>query len=211
MATIGIDLSASGKTKSHFAILDKQATLEELGAFQDYDELLAALEKHQPTLVAIDAPLCLPQGLCCLEEGCSCVLYQGRKGRVSEMELARMGIGCFYTTKRSIIKRLIYRGVWLRNNLINRGYQVIEVYPYATKVLLFGDQVPAKKNPACLPFLRERMGTLINGLDPHVSGLNHDRCDALLTAYTGYLHQGHRTDSLGLIEEGVIALPHLHH
>ena len=210
MLTIGVDLSASPKTSSPYAIINGEATLGELGVFRTHDELLMALEEHQPTLVAIDAPLYLPQGLCCLEEDCDCAPYQGRKGRVAELELASMGIGCFFTTKRSIIKNLIYRGIDLREDLVRRGYQVIEVYPYATKVLLFGDEVPAKKSPESLPFLKEKLGGLIQGLGPYVSDLNHDRCDALLTAYTGYLYHMQRTDNLGVTEEGYITLPQLH-
>ena len=64
-------------------------------------------------------------------------------------------------------------------------------------------------NPKCLPFLKEKLSTLIQGLDPYVNELNHDRCDALLTAYTGYLHQMQLTDSLGADEEGFITMPQL--
>ena len=209
MLTLGIDLSASHNKISPYALIDGDTNLHTISSFKSDEDLLQVLEEHQPDLVAIDVPLGMPLGLCCLEEECACVVSNGLKGRVGEVELASMGIGCFYTTKRSIIKGLIYRGMKLRRELVERGYQVIEVYPYATKVLLFGDQVPAKSNPKSLPFLKEKLSTLIQGLDPYVNELNHDRCDALLTAYTGYLHQMQLTDSLGADEEGFITMPQL--
>ena len=207
--TLGIDLSGSCKKASPYALLDGDATLRCLASFKAHDELLPAVEEHRPDLIAIDAPLFLPLGLDCLEEDCACASANGRKGRVAEQELAGKGIGCFFTTKQSIIRNLIYRAMELGGDLARRGYPVIEVYPYATKVLLFGDEVPAKANPTSLPFLKEKLAGLIGGLDPHVNDLNHDRCDALLTAYTGYLHLMDRTDNVGLGKEGFISVPKL--
>ena len=70
-----------------------------------------------------------------------------RKGRQSEIELASLGISCFYTSKGSIIRNLIYRSIRLSGQLGELGYPVIEVYPHATKVILFGDKAPPKNSP----------------------------------------------------------------
>ena len=207
MLALGIDLTASSKKGSPYAFLNDEGVLLHMHSFKDHDELYRAIEEHSPTLIAIDAPLSLPSGLCCLEEDCECFPTSGQKGRVAEQQLASMGIGCFFTTKRSIIRNLIYRAMDLRCELIGRGYRVIEVYPYASKLMLFGGDVPAKSNPASLPFLREKLTSLIPGLEPYVEDLNHDRCEALLTAYTGYLHLMDRTASVGQAEEGLITLP----
>ncbi len=209
MSVLGIDLSASQKRASALALLDGQTTLHELGSFSTSDELFEYLDVHKPSLVAIDAPLYLPLGLDCLEETHSCSTTLDQKGRVSEQELARMHIGCFFTTKRSIIKTLIYRGMQLYKDLTDRGYKVIEVYPYATKVILFGDKIPPKNSPQGLAFLKEKLSGLINGMGPYLDGLNHDRCDAILAAYTASLHQEERTDSLGTSEEGFMVVPNL--
>ncbi len=209
MSVLGIDLSASQKWASALALLDGQTTLHELGSFSTSDELFEYLDVHKPSLVAIDAPLYLPLGLDCLEENHSCSTTLDQKGRVSEQELARMHIGCFFTTKRSIIKTLIYRGMQLYKDLTDRGYKVIEVYPYATKVILFGDKIPPKNSPQGLAFLKEKLSGLINGMGPYLDGLNHDRCDAILAAYTASLHQEERTDSLGTSEEGFMVVPNL--
>ena len=209
MSVVGIDLSASSKRTSAYALLDGQATLNHLDSFRTFEELLRFLELHSPSLVAIDAPISLPLGLDCLEEDHPCTSVLEQKGRTAEQELARMHIGCFFTTKRSIIKTLIYRGRDLYQNLVQRGYPVIEVYPYATKVILFGDRIPAKNSAQGLSFLKERLSHLINGLDPYLNQLNHDTSDALLAAYTASLHEENRTDLLGTPEEGYIVVPKL--
>ena len=120
-----------------------------------------------------------------------------------------MHIGCFFTTKRSIIKTLIYRGLEIYRDLMDKGYQVVEVYPYATKVILFGDKLPPKNSARGLAFLKERLSGLIIDMEPYVDDLNHDGCDALLAAYTGSLHEENKTDSLGVAEEGFVVVPRL--
>lgn len=209
MSVLGIDLSASSKKPSFHALLDGNSRLSHLGKFSSYDELLELLEIHNPSLIAIDAPLSLPLGLDCLEEDHPCTPVLEQKGRACEQELARMHIGCFFTTKRSIIKSLIYRGLEIYMDLVNKGYQVVEVYPYATKVILFGDKLPPKNSVRGLAFLKERLSGLIVDMEPYVDDLNHDGCDALLSAYTASLHRDDRTDSLGVREEGYIVVPKL--
>jgi len=119
-------------------------------------------------LVAIDAPLSLPNGLCCLEESCSCQPRARVKGRSCERELARLGIPCYFTTKKSIIKAMVYRGIRLRTELEAMGYEVIEVYPYASKVRLFGKPIPAKLKPAGLAFLKQHISQLLPDIAPYV-------------------------------------------
>ncbi len=207
MTVVGIDLSASAKRASVYALLDENAELLHLEQFFTLDELISRLEEHQPTQVAIDAPLTLPLGLDCLEEDHPCAPTLDRKGRSAEQGLAQMRIGCFFTTKRSIIKGLIYRGQEVYKELSGRGYKVIEVYPYATKVILFGDKMPPKNSSRGLAFLKDRLSTIVTGLESHMDDLNHDRCDAILSAYTAQLHSIDRTDALGLPEEGHIMVP----
>ena len=209
MSLLGIDLSASSKRPSAFAVIDGQVKLSLLDSFNTTDQLLGLLEIHQPSVIAIDAPLYLPLGLDCLEESHMCSPTLAQKGRTAEHQLARMRIGCFFTTKRSIVKTLIYRGLELYRELVERGYKVIEVYPYATKVLLFGDKIPPKHSAQGLAFLKEKLSHLIDGLDPYIDQLNHDACDALLAAYTGCLHEENRTNLLGVAEEGYIVVPQL--
>jgi len=134
-----------------------------------------------------------------------------RRGRQFELELARLGISCFFTNKGSIIRSLIYRGIKLSQTLTKRGYQIIEVYPHATKLVLFGDKLPPKNSAASVAFLRQRLPALIRGLDSHLSALDRNACDALLNSYTALLHRRNKTDVLGAPNEGLLVLPKLLH
>ena len=120
-----------------------------------------------------------------------------------------MKIGCFFTTKRSIIKPLIYRGLEFSKGLNALGHNVIEVYPYATKVILFGSKIPPKNSIRGISFLRERLSQLIHGIGTEMDELDHDSCDALLSAYTSLLHAQDKSRNLGMAEEGYIVIPKL--
>jgi len=117
-----------------------------------------------------------------------------------------MGISCFFTNKGSIIRSLIYRGIALKERLQGLGFRVVESYPHATKMILFGDKVPPKNSAASLAFLKERLSPLIAGLDNH---MDSNGCDAVLNAYTGLLHTQDGTDVLGDEQEGTLVLPKL--
>ena len=210
MVMVGLDLRASAKRPSPVVVLDDNAQVVFFGAIGQDAELLDLVEAHRTQLIAIGAPLGLPTGLCCLETSCSCCITgPQQKGRRLELELSRMGISCFFTNKRSIISNLIYRGVGLNQQLSEAGYQVIEVYPHASKVILFGDKAPPKKSAGSLAFMRERLSSLVQGLDDHLSRLDRNGCDAVLNAYTALLHSRECTDMLGSPDEGLLVLPGL--
>ena len=170
-------------------------------------DILGAIDRHRPGIVAIDAPLGLPRGLCCLEESCSCQPQLSGKGRLCERELSRRGIPCYYTSKRSIIKNMVYRAIGLKREIVARGCEVIEVYPYATKVALFGRLIPSKSKPAGISFLRERLARLMPQLTPYLPRFSHDLCDAIVAAYTAYLYTQGEAEVLGDTEEGAICVP----
>ena len=210
MVLVGLDLRASAKRPSSVVVLDDDAQMVFFGAFAQDAELLELVEEHRPELIAIGAPLGLPTGLCCLETSCSChITGPQKKGRQLELELSRMGISCFFTNKRSIISNLIYRGVGLNQQLKEAGHQVIEVYTHASKVILFGDKAPPKNSAGSIAFMRERLSSLVQGLDDHLSRMDRNGCDAVLNAYTALLHSRERTDMLGSPDEGMLVLPGL--
>ena len=210
MVILGVDLRASPNRASTVVALDDTSHIAFMNSFGEDDELAEMAQSHQPGLIAIGAPLGLPLGLCCLETTCSCdFALPQRKGRLLELELSRMGISCFFTNKGSIIRNLIYRGIALSGRLRGLGFEVIEAYPHATKVILFGDKIPPKNSAASLAFMKERLAPLINGLDTYVDDLDRNGCDAMLNAYTGLLHSQNETDELGSPEEGTVVLPKL--
>jgi predicted nuclease with RNAse H fold len=170
-------------------------------------DILKVAGEHGFTLVAIDAPLGLPKGLCCLEESCPCQPSTELKGRGCERELARQGIPCYFTTKKSIIKGMVYRSIKLKAELEAMGGEVIEVYPYASKVHLWGKNIPRKTTPAGLSFLKQHISLLLPSIVPYIDGFNHDLCDAAIAAYTAFLHYQGKTELCGNSEEGVICLP----
>ncbi|MEK7216860.1 MAG: hypothetical protein AAB289_14840, partial [Chloroflexota bacterium] len=83
----------------------------------------------------------------------------------------------------------------------------LEVYPYGTKVRLWGRAIPPKTRPEGLAWLRDRLAGLLPSLGPRAETLTHDEADALLAAYTSWLHAGGHTETLGVAEEGQIVLP----
>ena len=210
MVLLGLALRASANRPSTVAVLDNEASVTSLGSYHTDGDLVRVVEAYKPEIVAVGAPLSLPTGLCCLEPTCDCTVADPqRRGRQFELELARLGISCFFTNKGSIIRSLIYRSISLTQKLTKGGYQVIEVYPHATKLILFGDQLPPKNSSKSVAFLRQRLPALVQGLESHLGALDRNACDALLNSYTALLHRRNKTDVLGIPEEGLLVLPKL--
>lgn len=204
---VGIDLTSSEDKGSACAFLHDDASLLRLTSLKSDDDILGATRELCPSIVAIDAPLGFPKGMCCLEESCPCRSGWPFKGRAVEQELARRGIPLYFTTKRSIIKKMVYRGIRLASELSAQGHEVLEVYPYASKVALFGKPIPRKTTAEGLEFLREKLSKLVPGLSGWRDRLDHDLCDALIAGYTAYLHKLGRTESVGVGEEVRIVMP----
>src|SRR5690349_10986280 len=144
-AYAGIDLTF-GRRPAAAAALAEGLAWHELAMPGSDEELVEFVRRHGARIVGIDAPLSLPAGLCCLEAACACGSSGPGSGRECERALARLGIGCYFTTKRSIIKEMVYRGMRLKRRLEAEGLAVIEVYPYASKVRLFGKPLPRKSS-----------------------------------------------------------------
>jgi uncharacterized protein len=200
---VGIDLTA-GPRLTAVAALEENLAINELALLGSNDELLEFARRSHASVVAIDAPLGLPRGMCCLDLECDCQSSVSSSGRECERALSRLGIGCYYTTKRSIIKAMVYRGMRLKAALEADGRTVLEVYPYASKVRLLGRPLPRKSSPEGRQYLAEALGRL---LGTEVGSLDHDRADALFCAYTGALYSKGLTEALGNVDEGLLHLP----
>ena len=198
MIFLGLDLTTSEKKASAYAVLDDSGRLVDCGLLATDAEIREWALGHGAAALGIDCPLGLPAGLCCLEEEHSCTPRSALKGRECERELARRGIGSYFTTKRSIIKRMVYRGMVLSNALTDHGLRVLEVYPYATKVRLWGKPLPKKTSPEGNAFVQERLEHLVPGVAAWTGKLTHDHHDAILAAYTAYLDSRGETERLGL-------------
>ncbi|MFW6105480.1 MAG: hypothetical protein ACOC7P_02735, partial [Chloroflexota bacterium] len=68
----GIDLTSTKAKPSACLGLDSESQLVYLGFLTENSDIVALLNFYSPQVIAIDAPLSLPLGLCCLEESCPC-------------------------------------------------------------------------------------------------------------------------------------------
>jgi predicted nuclease with RNAse H fold len=105
---------------------------------------------------------------------------------------------------------LIYRGIELKISIsreVEQAGQVIEVYPFASKVRLFGKTMPRKTTKQGMRFLRDKLGGILPGLKPYLDMFDHDLCDAAVAAYTALLCHQNRAEALGNSEEGLIIIP----
>ena len=203
----GIDLTTREDRPTACALLNTAGELVSVDKFRTDDEMVELARDGSPSIIAIDSPLGLPRGMDCLEETCGCKSVYPFKGRTAERELIAEGINLYVTTKRSIIKKMVYRAMALAPRFRKLGADVIEVYPFASKVRVFGRPIPAKNRPEGRGFLRQSLEEIILGLDLDVRRLDHDHLDALIAAYTAFLHAAGETDALGLDDEEWIIVP----
>ena len=206
----GIDLTSTVAKPSACLGLDNKSKLVYLGFLTENRDIIALLNFYSPQVIAIDAPLSLPVGLCCLEESCSCKPKFPRKNRQCDQELMQQGIPCYPTSKKTFIKDLIYRGIELKTNVgreVKQESQIIEVYPFASKVRLFGKNIPRKTTKQGMSFLKDKIGDILPDLKPHLDIFDHDLSDAVIAAYTAFLYHQNRVDALGNSKEGIIFIP----
>jgi predicted nuclease with RNAse H fold len=206
----GIDLTSTEAKPSACVGLDGKSRLVYLGFLAKNSDIIALADFYSPQIVAIDAPLSLPLGLCCLDEDCSCRPKLSTKNRQCDRELRRKGIPCYPTTKKTFIKDLIYRGIDLKASIsrqVKQAGQVIEVYPFASKVRLFGASMPRKTTKQGMRFHRDKLAHILPSLRPYLGIMDHDLCDAAVAAYTGLLYHQDKVETLGIDEEGLIFIP----
>lgn len=209
---LGLDLTNGPARASTAALLawggEGEATLLALADRRTDAELLALAQEWDPVLVAIDSPLSLPLGLDCLDPAHPCTPTGPGQGRASERALSREGIASYYTTKRSPIKPMIARARQLAAAWEAAGRRAIEIYPYGSKVRLWGKGLPHKASPAGRTLIQTRLATLVHSLvDPAARLYTHDELDAILGAYTGGLVLVGLADAVGDPAEGVIWVP----
>lgn len=207
---LGVDLTSSERKPTAYALLSEDLEIEALSTFHQDEEFFSLVRNYGPVIIGIDAPLGLPLGWHCLKDPCNCGQCFGptvNLRRACEVELLRLKISFYWTTRKTFIKEMIYRAIAMRRNLESEGNSVVEVYPYATKVRLWGKQIPKKNTPAGILFLKQKLELLLPNLGQHRSDLDHDRADALLAAYTAWLHHRGHTEALGIAAEGQIVIP----
>jgi predicted nuclease with RNAse H fold len=191
MKILGIDLAGSEKRKTGICILNEKLIAHSFFVFSD-QEILNLIEKEKPDLIAIDAPLSLPNGRKSLK----------RKSKIHfrecDRELWKLGIK-FFPITLGPMRKLTERGIKLRK-ILEKKYKVIEVYPGATQDIL---KIPRKqKGLKKLKKGLENLGIKILKKNP-----NGDELDAITSAFTGFLYLKGKCIAIGDKKEGQIILP----
>lgn len=185
---VGIDLRSGARYPTGLAVMGHDGRLLDLRVVRTDEAILEAVEAHRPAVIAIDAPLALPEGRDCVDPTCVCA----SAGIMREVDraAARAGYRPFPTLLPSMVN-LTLRGIALRETLQAAGHRVVEVYPGMTQDVL---GIPRKG--ASIEGLR--LGLFRAG----VRGIprrriTHDELDAVTCALTGLLYLERRTEVMG--------------
>jgi predicted nuclease with RNAse H fold len=189
---VGIDLAGSPRRDTGVCAL-RGMTAGSIETLHSDKEILDFVERIEPELVAIDAPLSLPPGRKSLEE------RNAEHFRPSDRELLKRGIR-FFPITLGPMRLLTARGIRLKKILTRRGYPVIEIYPGAAQDI-FG--IPRKQHGlAKLQRGLERLG--LRGLNREMNG---DELDAVTGALVGRLYLKGKAEILGDVKTGAIIVP----
>ncbi|MFQ6110924.1 MAG: DUF429 domain-containing protein [Nitrospinota bacterium] len=192
---VGIDLAGSPGRPTGLCVL-KGLRGKTFLLFSD-DEILAKVPR-EAALIAIDAPLFLPKGRCCLEDDCPCA--GGSHFRQCDLELRELKIK-FFPVTLGPMRALTQRGIALRKRLEGEGFSVIETYPGGAQDL-WG--IPRQKDMKGLR--RALQGFGFRG-DPARGELSRHELDAITCALVAREHLKGRSLELGDREEGLLVLP----
>jgi len=189
---VGIDLAGSPKRDTGICTLKKnRITL--CSIIHTDQEILDYIEKANPALVTVDAPLHLPPGRKSIED------KNGEHFRPCDRELLRRGIR-FFPITLGPMRLLTKRGIRLEKVLTRRGYRVVEVYPGAAQ-----DLWNISRKQGGLSKLRKGLQRLgIKGLRQKMNG---DELDAVTAALVGQWFLNGKAEVLGNFRRGAIVIP----
>ncbi len=184
MKIIGIDLAGKEENPSGICVLRNKETI--LKTLYSDEDIIEYVEKVNPSLVAVDAPLSLPKNRCCLEKDCECAV--GGHLRAAEREIRPYGRVLPLTFRG--MKMLTLRGIALGKRL-RKDFEVIETHPRTNQKILGIKDV------------KEDLGRILkipNAPTEH-------ELDAILAALAGYFYLNGCVLELGDPEEGIIVIP----
>ena len=191
MKSLGVDLAGSERRPTGVCLLDEGLNARVWVAYTDSEILELALAA-KPDVVAVDAPLSIPQGRKSIEDA------SGPHLRECDRALLELGIR-FFPVTLGPMRLLTARGIKLKERFEAKGFKVIEVYPGGAQDLL---GIPRKTRG--LELLREGLERLgVKGLRPSMSG---DELDAVTAAYVGLLYLRGEAVALGG-GDGAIVMP----
>lgn len=189
LSCVGIDLRSGPRYPTGLATMDSALRCSEVRIVRTDDEMLDAIRRVEARVVAIDAPLALPEGRNCTDPACPCA----SAGIMREVDriAAREGYRPFPALLPSMVN-LTLRGIALRERLEAEGFEVIEVFPGMTQDVL---SVPRKR----LGVDGLRRGLKRHGVVglPRGRRLTHDELDAVTCALTGQFYLAGLTETMG--------------
>ncbi|OGC76427.1 MAG: hypothetical protein A2Z27_02230 [candidate division Zixibacteria bacterium RBG_16_50_21] len=185
---VGVDV---GKYRSAVGTIDSSCKLLGQPSYFDtdkvYDEIIR-LSNDYELLVGIDAPLNLPS-------------YGN--SRECERKLRLQGIA-IYPAGTGFFRGISELGIKLKDALSKQLIRVVEIYPYASRVRLKIGEGERKKyfrgRIAIQRDLKKLVWTLHESVHPRA-----DFLDAVIGAYTVYLHHHKKTEVIN--GEGAIVIP----
>lgn len=188
---IGIDLAGSEKRPTGICILigDRINT----SILYTDEEILNEVEKYKGALIAVDAPLTLPKGRKSIDQRCDIHF------RECDRELLRRRIK-FFPITLGPMRSLTKRGMKLKKELENRGFEVIEVYPGGAQDIL-GIPRKSKGKEKLLEGLKKL------GLKGFKKDMTDHELDAVTAAYVGKLYLEGNYEAYGDPKEGLIIMP----
>ncbi len=191
MTTIGLDLAGVESRPTGFCIFDGKKI--ETSLVYTNKEIISKIDKSNPKVIAIDAPLSLPQGRKSIEERTDVHLRQCDK------ELLRRRIK-FFPITLGPMRKLTERGIKLKKVLESKGYKVIEVYPGGAQDVL---HIPRKQKGLD----KLRIGLKKLGIKGLTKDMTDHELDAVTCAYVGKLFLEGKSETLG--DKNGIVMPKL--
>ncbi|MCI4353533.1 MAG: DUF429 domain-containing protein [Thermoplasmata archaeon] len=190
----GLDLAGSPARNTGYCVLAGRTVIEASVLHTD-EEILAAVERTDPTVLLIDAPLSLPRGRRTIDD------RSGPHFRECDRELRRLGIR-FFPLTLGPMRMLTERGMRLATLLRARGQWVEEGYPGGAQDLL---GLPRKQEGTDL--LQRALRRAGVGGEIARRTLSHDELDAVTLAWVARLFLEGKAHAVGDPAEGVMVLP----
>lgn len=189
MKILGIDLAGSEKRNTGYCILRDDGA--KFGILRSDKEIVSLVEKEKPAIVAIDAPLSLPEGRKRIEE------KNETHFRECDVMLRKMGIK-FFPITIGPMRMLTKRGMGLEKKIgrIDKKIKIIEVFPGAT----YDVYGVGRKNKKEITRWAKKFGLDVR------NAKTQDELDAVACAITGKLYSQGKAILLDG-KDGAIAIP----
>jgi predicted nuclease with RNAse H fold len=213
MIFIGLDPASTSGHPSGICILSEDLKLLFLGKWTSFENLFSILAgfDFQKSWVGIDGPLQPPHELkyCCFDKRPSCHHRQTTpyKGRYCEYILNKNGFRCFVTSKNGFARKWARRCFVLNDQLVKKGFRTLEVFPHATRKILFPEIKGKKQLLKNRRNLQEELRKYGLKFLPGEKVYSDDELDAVLAALTVWLYSCNKTIRIGDQDDGFIIIP----